>query len=211
MTMKNLLVFLGGVATGVAGGVLATKQYFKKKYQEEADTEIDEMDQYFKKKYEDLLNLFDEEEKIEEPTVEKKSHKEKTQYDKAYHGANDLTDEEKEDLDSLLENPTDEEIGEAMTKEHLANKNRSPRIISEESLADIPPYFDQKVLFFYRLDDVVTDEEDEVIDDPDYLLGDCLDKYNFRESDEKLIFVQNFALDTVYEVQKINAAHYDEG
>lgn len=219
MSVKNILCFIGGVVVGAAGGVLATRQYFKAKYQAEADAEIEEMSQYYSKKYDDLVGLFYgeddlknelKEEQEEKPQDEseireklQRNYEQTTNYAKMYHSK-----EEEENLEEEFESERD--AAESATEDHNRNKDKPPRIISEGALGEIPAYYENKVLFFYRLDDVVTDEEDNVIDDPEYLLGDCLDKYNFRESEEKLIFVRNFALDTVYEVQKINAAHYDE-
>lgn len=223
MSVKNILCFVGGLVAGAAGGVLATQQYFKKKYQAEADAEIEEMNQYYTKKYEDLVELLKNEDDLKdrEETEEvsqgrmsdireklQQNYEQTTNYAKMFQGSKE---EEEDDMESLLEEePTEREAAESATEDHNRNKDKPPRIISEEALGDVPSYYESKVLFFYRLDDVVTDEEDNVVDDPEYLLGDCLDKYNFRESEEKLIFVRNYALDTVYEVQKINAAHYDE-
>ena len=149
-----------------------------------------------------------------------RNYEQTTNYAKMYKGSKgksgyyELTDEEKEQLNAEAESPTEDDSMEAQaeraTEEHAANMDRPPKLISEDALGELPGYIDHKVLFFYKLDDILTDEEDNVIDDPDYLLGDCLDKYNFRESEETIIFVRNFALDTVYEVQKVDAA-FDDG
>lgn len=149
-----------------------------------------------------------------------RNYEQTTNYAKMYKGGKnkpargELTEEEKEQLNAESESPTEDDSMEAQaeraTEEHAANMDRPPKLISEDALGELPGYIEHKVLFFYKLDDILTDEEDNVIDDPDYLLGDCLDKYNFRESEETIIFVRNFALDTVYEVQKVDAA-FDDG
>lgn len=236
---KSILLFLGGMTLGGGAGVLATRGYFKKKYEEIADAEIQEMDDYFHKKNQELIKLFEDKSKegqglfsvVHEAAVKVKeeysdisrnevmaqakekltrNYEQTTNYANMYRsktpGYDDLTEEEYEALENALEDTSEEAVARAAHEDHQANKDRPPKIISEDALGELPGYIDQKTLFFYRLDDTVTDEEDEIVDDPEYLLGDCLDKYNFRESDEKTIFVRNFALDTVYEVQKVEAA-----
>ena len=54
--------------------------------------------------------------------------------------------------------------------------------------------------------DALTTEDDDLIEVPYDLVGDCLNKYGFTDNDEMVIYVQNFALTTVYEVQKVMAA-----
>lgn len=146
-----------------------------------------------------------------------KDYEHGTNYDDIYK-KNKVERTELMEKDAEREFPTEDEEDEnsmeyqarMATEDHKANMNRPPKIISEESLGEIPGYIEHKVLFFYRIDDILTDEEDQIIDDPDYLLGDALDKFNFRESDETTIFVRNFALDTVYEVQKIEGEFEEE-
>jgi hypothetical protein len=106
--------------------------------------------------------------------------------------------------DETLEDQSDRAIAERATEDHQANMNRPPKIISEDALGEIPAYYDNAVLFYYDLDDTVTDEDDNIIDEPGHLIGDCLDKYNFRDSKEQIIFVRNYALDTIYEIQKLH-------
>lgn len=124
---------------------------------------------------------------------------------------NDPAESEHPEEDAVYdpENPAD--VAKDYTDDHAKNKHRKPVIISEESLGELPGYIEMETLFYYTGDDVVTDENDTPIDEPALLLGDCLDKYDFRDSKESLIFVRNFAMDTVYEVQKVDAAYSGDG
>lgn len=223
--VKSIIIFVGGMLTGGGVGVLATRGYFRKQFAEKADAEIAEMEEYFHKKQQELVDLFNEDEfqeKVEEPAESKKSEEEvkasikekltrnyeqTTNYAKMYRTEEEL---EEDGLADAVEVDSEEARARAAHEDHQANKNRPPKIISEDALGEIPAYVEHKVLFFYRLDDTITDEEDQVIDDPEYLLGDALDKYNFRESEENIIFVRNFALDTVYEIQKLDSAFEEE-
>lgn len=93
--------------------------------------------------------------------------------------------------------------------EHQKNKNKPPRIISEEAYSNLSPSVDQKTLYFYTEDEVLTDENEEMLDDPETYVGDALTKYGFNESEEMIIFVMNYALDTCYEIQKVDASWSD--
>ena len=94
------------------------------------------------------------------------------------------------------------------TKESLGNQSRPPVIISEEHFNDYlenNSLWECETLFLYN-DDTVTTEDDKIIEGEELklMLGDCLDKYGFRDSDEKMIYVQCFRLNTVYQITKFN-------
>lgn len=112
-----------------------------------------------------------------------------------------------EELLAESEHPEDDEpeIDEdlEMFESHQKDRGREPRIISFDKMGELDNSYDNQVLYFYMYDDTVVDEDDNVIDEPHLLLGDCLEKYGFVDNDEKMIFVQNFRLRTVYEVEKV--------
>ena len=62
---------------------------------------------------------------------------------------------------------------------------------------------------YYTEDDLLVTEENEVIEDVQRLIGDALTKYDFAKNDEKVIFVQNFELNTVYEIEKVWGSYVD--
>lgn len=89
------------------------------------------------------------------------------------------------------------------TEDHLKNRNRPPKIISSDALGDVPSYFDKETLIYYFDDDVLANEEDEELVDQETYVGDALTKYGFKNRDEEeTIHVLNYALDTLYTVQK---------
>lgn len=97
----------------------------------------------------------------------------------------------------------DEEAEKEMFESNQKERTREPRLISYQKLEELDASYDNKTLFFYMYDDTVTDEDDNVIDEYHYLLGDCIEKYGFIDNDEQMILVQNFAHRTIYEVQKV--------
>lgn len=196
--MKNLLYFGAGLIIGAAAGLFAGKFYFKNKYEEIADNEIKEMEDYYRASDEYSRKSKDVEEDIreeEEPEVEERSKRKKKEkiytdytsyYDKAEHG---------------------EEIEEAIRRneelKEIRKSGKPPKIISQTAIGDLPEEYDEECLLFYALDQTLTDEDENIIDDPDILIGDSLTKYNFVDSDEERIYVVNYVLEKVYEIVKV--------
>lgn len=89
------------------------------------------------------------------------------------------------------------------------NKNKPPKIISAEDYSNLPAHIDQEVLYFYAYDEMLTDDEEEPVEDPAILIGDALTKYGFADNDEQIIFVMNYATETCYEIQKVDASWTD--
>lgn len=94
-------------------------------------------------------------------------------------------------------------------EEHQKNKNRPPKIISDEAYGELPAYIDKEVLYFFAQDEMLTDDNEEPVEEPERLIGDALTKYGFNESDEMIIFVMNYSLDTCYEIQKLDSSWTD--
>lgn len=93
--------------------------------------------------------------------------------------------------------------------EHQKNKDRPPRIISAEAYSNLPQSIDQGVLYFYAYDEMLCDENEEPVEEPERLVGDALTKYGFVDNDERILFVMNYALDTCYEIQKLDMSWTD--
>lgn len=108
-----------------------------------------------------------------------------------------------------LENDQNEVSEEQAFEEHRKNMNKPPKIISAEAYSNLPAHIDQQVMYFYSYDEVLCDENEEMIEEPALLVGDALTKYDFADSDERCIFVMNYATDTCYEIQKIDASWTD--
>lgn len=108
-----------------------------------------------------------------------------------------------------FENMHDTSPEEEAFDEHRKNMNKPPKIISAEAYSNLPAYIEQEVLYFYAYDEVLCDENEEEIDEPAILIGDALTKYDFVDSDERILFVMNYATDTCYEIQKVDASWTD--
>jgi hypothetical protein len=225
MNKKNLIMFIGGLIIGAAGGVFGTRTYFKKKYEEIADDEINHMRDWYEEKVSEVAEIIgddgsdDEQEFVgEDPTVkidpnkmseikEKlvRNYEQTTNYAKMYgiRKEEEAVDSDDEATDSDDEYREAEALNEERVAEH---KDGKIKIISADDAGELPAYYSCSQLFFYRDNDVVTDENDIVMDDYERYIGDSLDKFGFRDSDEQTIWVKNPELDTVYEIRKFNTA-----
>lgn len=215
--MNKLLYFLLGGAVGAG-----ITYYFMKK---EIDSLVDEINEF--NEYNDISGRYKNDEETDDgvnPLSDEERNDIREKLNKNYEGttsyASMYNKKVSEDVeDELIENehPEDsdedeltEEQEEALsaTEEHRKNKNKPPKIISEEAVADLPSYIDNELLYFYTEDGVLVNEEEEELD-PSMFIGDALTKYGFESNDEEKIFVMNYALDVCYEVAKIRGAWED--
>ena len=161
--VKGLLIF----AAGALAGAFAGARIAKKHYEELAQEEIEEVRAYYKNK----------EEKIEEPKqeVEEKSIEveEKKEYDNIIKHGNYMTMEEDEE---------DEENDE------IYESDDEPYIIDPSEFGNYGHYATQTCTYF--ADGVLVDDVDEVIEDPETLVGN----YHvdiFRDFDATSVYVRN--------------------
>lgn len=229
MNTKNILIFISGIIVGGAAGIFGTRYFLSDKYNkqfEECRAELEEyyqrMDEYARVPHED--NREDQnEEGVSRPggrmtPEERASVKEKLQknYEQTTNYAAMYGTKSEDDLDHVLDNFVDKQVNdqnevseEQAFEEHRKNMNKPPKIISAEAYSNLPAHIDQQVLYFYSYDETLCDENEEMIEEPGLLVGDALTKYDFVDSDERCIFVMNYATDTCYEIQKVDASWTD--
>lgn len=239
MTNRDVAIFVGGAIAGAIGGVLGTMGYFKKKYEKIALDQITEIEEYYSDKISknyireddaeinpvddgDVSNTGRENGVLSEE--ERSAIKEKL-LDNYARTSNNATNYSQISTERFIakreeaenEAPDDEDEPVTMTPEEIAddehkkNFNKPPRILSLDEYSNLPSYIDTQTLYYYFDNMVVTDDNDEVVDDYERLVGDCLDKGDFINSqDEMMLFVMNYQLDTAYEIQKVMAAYTDE-
>lgn len=101
-------------------------------------------------------------------------------------------------------------MAEADRLNNSQESNKKPKIVSKEEF-DSPEYeyYDKVTLYFYKDDEVLATEDDEVIEDPFKYVGDALDKYGFRKNSENVIYVRNYRLVCDYEIDKVDNAFAD--
>lgn len=105
--------------------------------------------------------------------------------------------------------PEEEDLKEVVdTVNNKRRNNRQIKIISVDDYGSIPGY-DYKELYYYKGDGIVVDDSEDIIDNPELLIGNALTKYGFATNDEERIYVRNddFACD--YEIVKLFQRYAD--
>lgn len=234
MNIKFIFLFVSGLVIGGAAGVLGTKKHFKDKYEKLYEEDHELLEEYYQRingKYSegdqkeenneaDFPNETDSVPGGRMTPEERKAVKERlnknlggTNYAAIYSGGQTkiesvggVTESFCEDVAlSFSSYDTDEEAFD----EHQKNKNKYPKIISAEAYEDLPAYIEQQTLYFWAFDEMLADENEEPVEEPERLIGDALTKYGFADGPERLIFVMNYAQDVCYEVQKLDASWTD--
>lgn len=116
------------------------------------------------------------------------------------HPVDDEPEEEEEEEDEELERAVDDD------EEKAREAKRPPRIISIDAIDELDSTWSREVLYFYVYDNVlVTEDDEEPIEGAvrKRTVGTTLEKYNFVNNQEAVIFVQNFEFSTVYEIEKV--------
>lgn len=168
-TLSKVLIFAAGVAIGVA----ATHKYFKTKYQRIADDEIADMSNYYEKKISRLeSDLDDAQNEIDDISAEVEARDMVEQYERIANGYV----------------PPAKEVAVIM---------RKPEVISPEEFGEIDE-FDTETLFYYA-DGVLTDSDNNPIEDVDNIVGrESLT--HFGEYEDDSVFVRNHEQQIDYEI-----------
>ena len=181
--IKKLLIFVAGAGVGTA----ITWQFFKNKYKRIADEEIASVKDYYKHSREAILDVAEEPSELPE-RIEDDSETEEVEYKNLANNYNTITNE----------NDIDEKGGNNMTE--------GPYVIKPEEFDTVG--YDVVSLTYYA-DKVLVDEDDNPIEDIDYLVGeDSLD--HFGEYEDDSVFVRNDDLKTDFEILLDEASYYDE-
>lgn len=219
MDKKNIIFFIGGTIIGALAGIFGTRGYFEKKYATYAEETIDSM--------KDVLNRYNPSASTEdldgqEPVIAAETREallrnhEATNYAAVYgklHPDSSKKNSQVEVSEDVEEDPlTDFDETMAHVEAEVArlenNKARKPKLISARAVHELDDGIDICELQFYTEDEVLADgDTEEKIHDVARLVGDCLQKYDFVNSDERTIYVMNDELDTCYEVVKIDASY----
>lgn len=182
--IKNLLIFVAGASIGVA----ATWQFFKAKYEQIANEEIASVKDVYSKRIHEA-NISDTKPEVVEDKNDIQANKESEEVDDE-----DINEYKK--LASVYKNDEKEKGGEAMANE--------PYVIKPEEFGDSD--YDLVSLNYYA-DKVLVDEDDNPIEDIDYLVGEDSLKH-FGEYEDDSVFVRNDNLKTDFEILLVEEKYY---
>lgn len=185
--MKNVLIFLGGAAIGS----VVTWKLVEKRYRDLADEEIKSVVDTFKSREEELKKKekkVEEKEKNAKKSESSKSELQmKTHYDDTLDALSYATANNIKDLEEELINPK---------KEKTTKRTKPYKVIKPEEFGE-KDGFDTKSWTYWN-DDVLTDEFDVVIENPEKIIGDALK--HFGEYEDDSVYVRNVNDECDYEI-----------
>lgn len=132
----------------------------------------------------------------------------------AYYSGNDISDVEKNSKESIEvdDHPHDDgEDGDASENSPEfgvidSGKSRGIYEISETEYGSMVG-FDYKELYYYKGDGVMVDDQEEFIDNPEFLVGDVLEKSGFKVDDTRTIYIRNESVSSDFEVIKVQGTY----
>lgn len=177
--MSKVSVFIAFVA-GAAVGVGCTHTYFKKKYADISQDEINSVKESLSNMYEKRATITSEKPDIQEIVANHRKEKEAA----------------KKEMADILANS-----GYVATDEP-----EKIYVISPQEFGEISEY--EKISLMYYADGVVTDDEREIIDDWADLIGPDFMEH-FGEYEDDSVFVRNTVLKADYEILKDLSPFHD--
>ena len=183
--MKNLFIF----ALGAGAGSLITWKLVEKYYKNLADEEIESVIDTFKNREKELLEKTEKGNKKVEKSETTEKKKRTTKKDKVTN---------KKIIDTENYGKVDLETAEEQLININPEESAGIEIIHPNDFGEEVGY-DMKSWMFWD-DGIVTDENDEVVDNPSEYIGDGLS--HFGDYEEDSVYVRNKANQTDYEILK---------
>lgn len=92
---------------------------------------------------------------------------------------------------------------------HKKNRSKSPEIVSRDFLEEAEDDFEKEEWIFWVEDGVLTDEDENIIEDPTEFIGESIDEDGFRYNNEEELIVYSYTYETIYIITKYFKAYYD--
>ena len=190
------LLLGGGVGAGITYFVM--KKQFEKKEEEIRASIRKELKEYYERKQEE-----EDEAKVkhvkaipDKPVVSREYHELTRPYDRAEM-------EHPTEEDYIAETEAEERVQEALEASH-----DKPKLLNVESFGELTNY-ETESLTYYVEDQTLVHEDGSLVDDEAFLLGDALDRYDWRDddNDQAPLYVRNYKLQRDYEVVKVMAEY----
>ena len=200
--IKNAFIFVLGAGVGALGSA-----YF---FMKRAEKAIDAREDAIRADYEDLYALYTAKENYSSPNLENSSG-EKNVEKSAPHTKEptDYTRFSKPDLNDVIKRAEEKLANEAnpMEEDEPVSKLKGPRVIKSSEFGQ-DRSLDIEDLYYFTDDDVLANEDDEEIDDDTmvYMIGDGLDKFNYRTNNERYRYVRNERYGKDYRIEKIRGS-----
>lgn len=186
---KTFLAFGAGLAVGVGG----TYIYMKQKYEEKLSEQIQEVRKHYQKKRERSKPKKEKDEKFANRFEEAEERgKDRIAYEsiaKRYQASEKVDPAEKESP------PEDEPEEEIFT-------------VSEEEM-ETYDNFEGIDLTYYAEDDILCDDQEQVIEDPEAIIGDALTKFGVKFGYPNTVYVINKRVRAIFEVLMVEGSYQE--
>ena len=196
---RTFLAFGVGLAVGIGG----TYFYLKQKYEEKLSEQIQEVRKHYQKKQEkpktieeagenwkeglrNFANRFEESEK---------RRKERIAYEsiaKRYQGSDEQRPVDPAERESPPEDELEEEIF-TVTEEEMETYDN----------------FEDISLTYYAEDDILCDDQEQVIEDPEAIIGDALTKFGVESGYPDTVYVINKRVRAIFEVLMVEGSYQE--
>ena len=188
--MNKAIIFIAGLVAGASVGALASQQYFKKKYSDEANEAIESVKETFKEERDALK----EERDI---LKEKFERNEQNRLSVALNTENvevKFCEEDVEEYKQVVKGTNYASYSETKDDDEI----KGPVVIKEEEYGLIEDY-DLVTLWWYK-DDIAADGDDEIYE---YFMDEVGEEALKHFDDSNTVYVQNDQEEKYYEVYKV--------
>lgn len=202
-TIKYILIF----AAGAGCGFLVAKKVLVKGYAE-LEEELVSGQELIEKRYAEMEDLADS---VQKDIYNAKSSLEEGLYTREQNKAK----REKIDYSKISRLRVEDPIpiyADGLTPigaiDITPETSEDPYIITDQEFTDEFPHFDKTTLYYYAYDDVLTDEDESLIDDIDAIIGDeTLNIFADMSPAQNSIWVRNECLGSDFEVIRLNSSY----
>lgn len=195
---------------GTAVGTVATYELLKKKVDKIAEEECESLRASFANSVSLQQQRKAKEEADDNSPIEDSAKS-------AQHSYSSLSDayKKKEDISEVASRVRKDyshvENGEAAEVEYAKSESSDhdkPYVISQAEFDNDHPNYDKLSITYYEADDTLADEQEEIIDDPDTIVGeDTLKSFGKGSDDEDIVYARNDQLGIDYEISRVHGSY----
>ena len=189
---KTFLAFGAGLAVGIGG----TYFYLKQKYEEKLSEQIQEVRKHYQKKQKQSKPKEEKNEKFTNRFEDAEERgKNRIAYEsiaKRYQGSDEQRPVDPAEQESPSEDEPEEEIF----------------TVSEEEM-ETYDNFEDIDLTYYTEDDILCDDQEQVIEDPEAIIGDALTKFGVKSGYPDTVYVINERVRAIFEVLMVEGSYQE--
>lgn len=189
---KTFLAFGAGLAVGIGGSYF----YLKQKYEEKLSEQIQEVRKHYQEKQEKPKSKEEKDEKFANRFEEAEERaKDRIAYEsiaKRYRGSDEQRPVDPAEQESPPEDEPEEEIF-TVTEEEMETYDN----------------FEDIDLTYYAEDDILCDDQEQVIEDPEAIIGDALTKFGVKSDYPDTVYVINKRVRAIFEVLMVEGSYQE--